>query len=192
VWLDAHPDSNTPETSPSGNIPGMPVAIVLGQGPECLVNVGKSGTRLKYEDMVLLGICDIDEGEARFIDEHGIRMFTIFDVLKYGLPAVVDQTIGQLCKRTRNLHVSLDLDVLGVEIAPGVGLPSRCGFDMREMIYICRRLASECNITSIDIVGLNPVRDQNMTTAHRAVEIIGELLGYSLGYNYYVYLKEQG
>jgi arginase len=191
VWMDAHPDANTPQTSPSGNIHGMPVAVILGHGVEELVNVGTSGATLGYENLILLGIRDIDEGEVEFINRHNIQMFSVFDVLEQGLPCVVDEMIGRLCKQSRNVHVSLDLDVLKEEVAPGVGLPSRCGFDMREATYICRRLASECNITSIDIVGLNPVRDKDMSTAHRAIEIIMELLGYSFSYNYYVYLENQ-
>ncbi len=191
VWIDAHPDANTPETSPSGNIHGMPVAVLLGHGPETLADVGSKGSTLKYENLVLLGTRDIDEGEIKFIKQHNVKMFTIFDVLEKGLSSVVDETIKHLCKKTKNLHISLDLDVLRSEIAPGVGLPSRCGFDMREAIYLCRRFAAECNITSIDIVGLNPVQDRGMITAHGAIEILMELLGYSFSYNYYTYLKEQ-
>lgn len=191
VWMDAHPDANTPQTSPSGNIHGMPAAIILGHGAEELVNVGIAGATLGYENLILLGTRDIDEGEVEFINRHNVRMFSIFDVLEQGLPCVVDEMIARLCRESRNVHVSLDLDVLKEEVAPGVGLPSRCGFDMREATYISRRLASECNITSIDVVGLNPVRDKNMSTAHRAIEIIMELLGYSFSYNYYVYLQNQ-
>jgi len=191
LWLDAHPDANTPETSPSGNIHGMPIAIMLGCGPEALVAVRPKGRHLGVEDLVLLGVHDIDEGEATFIREHNVQMLTIFDVLEQGLPVIVNQIIGQLSEKTRNLHISLDLDVLSETVAPGVGLPSRGGFDMREMLYICRRFASECNVTSIDVVGLNPVRDKNMVTAHCAIEIIMELLGCPLSYNYYTYLKAQ-
>jgi len=190
IWIDAHPDANTPETSPSGNIHGMPVATILGYGPESLVNVGMTGASLGCKDLILLGTRDIDEGEANFIDEHNIRMFTIFDVLEQGLSRVVNEMISQVCNETRNVHVSLDLDTLKEEVAPGVSMVSKCGFDMREATYICRRLASECNITSIDVVGLNPVRDKDMSTAQRAIEMIMELLGHSFSYCYYEYLKE--
>jgi arginase len=191
VWIDAHPDANTPETSPSGNIHGMPIAIILGYGPERLVNIGRAGAALGCENLVMLGVHDIDKGEAEFIDRHNIQIFTMFDVLEQGLGRVVDEVISHLRQRNQDVHVSLDLDVLRQEVAPGVGLPSRCGFDMREATYICRRLGSECNIVSIDIVGLNPVRDKNMSTAQGAIEMIMELLGYSFSYNYYVYLKSQ-
>ena len=120
-----------------------------------------------------------------------IFLFTIFDVLEQGLCKVVDRIVEQFHQQSLDVHVSLDLDALKTEVAPGVGLPSKCGFDMREVTYMCRRLAAECNIVSMDIVGLNPVRDEKMVTAHRGIEIIIELLGYSFSYDYYTYLKEQ-
>jgi len=191
VWLDAHPDANTPETSPSGNIHGMPLAIILGHGPSILVDVGSPGPAAAYEDVSLLGTRDTDPGELDFVRQHGIQMFTVYDVLEQGLAPVVDQVLARCTANTDRLHVSLDLDVLHQDVAPGVGLPSHCGFDIREATYICRRLAEKSRITSIDIIGLNPVRDQHYRTAHLAIELLMNLLGHPFSFSYYQYLKDQ-
>lgn len=191
LWMDAHPDANTPETSPSGNIHGMPVAIILGHGPKCLVDVFSPGAKVAYEHMSLLGVRDVDPGEAEFVRHHNVQMFTVYDVIEQGLPGILDQAIERVACCTNGVHVSLDLDVLHEDIAPGVGLPSRCGFDMREATYICQRVAKECRITSMDIVGLNPVRDKNMRTARRAVELLMTLLGSSFSFSYQEYLRDQ-
>lgn len=191
LWMDAHPDANTPETSPSGNIHGMPVAVILGHGPKCLVDVGSPGPMLRYEHMSLLGVRDMDPGEIEFVRDHLIQMFTVFDVLEQGLPRVLEQVMARLTHETRGVHVSIDLDVLHEDVAPGVGLPSSCGLDMREATYICRRLAGQCRIASIDIVGLNPVRDRNMKTAWRAIELLMALLGQSVSLGYLEYLRDQ-
>ena len=191
VWLDAHPDANTPETSPSGNIHGMPLAIILGHGPSILVDVGSPGATVAYEDVSLLGARDIDPGELDFVRQHGIQMFTVYDVLEQGLAPVVDQVLARCTANTDGLHVSLDLDVLHQDVAPGVGLPSHCGFDIREATYICRRLAEKSRISSSDIIGLNPVRDQDYRTAHLAIELLMNLLGHPFTFSYYQYLKDQ-
>ncbi len=191
IWMDAHPDANTPETSPSGNIHGMPVAIILGHGPEALVNVVSPGAKVAYRQMSLLGTRDMDPGEAAFIRDHEVQMFTVFDVVERGLPAVVNETIRRASEGVRGVHVSMDLDVLREDIAPGVGLPSRSGFDMREAVYICRRIAAECHVASIDIVGLNPVRDREMMTAKRAIELLMSLLGRTFTFSYDAYLQDQ-
>jgi len=191
LWLDAHPDANTPETSPSGNVHGMPLAILLGHGPERLLRVGPPSSTLAYEDVALLGARDMDPGEVEFLRQHDVRMFTVYDVLEQGLPRVLAQTIHRITAHTEGVHVSLDLDVLHEDIAPGVGLPSHCGFDMREATYICQQIAHSCRITSIDVVGLNPVRDDNMRTARLAVELLMLLLGRAFSFNYDNYLHEQ-
>ncbi len=191
IWLDAHPDANTPETSPSGNIHGMPLAIVLGHGPDGLVNVSSRGSSLACEDVCILGSRDIDPGELQFIHDHDIQMFTVYDVLEQGLANVLDKTLARIGAETTGVHVSMDLDVLHQDVAPGVGLPSRCGFDVREATYICQRLASECRISSIDVVGLNPVRDHEMKTARLAIELLMTLLGRPFSFGYNRYLNEQ-
>jgi len=191
LWLDAHPDANTPETSPSGNIHGMPVAVILGHGPEELVRIEPRGAKVRYEDMVLLGARDADPGELEFIRQHDVRMFTVFDIVEEGLAAVTREAIRRVSAQTRGVHVSIDLDVLCEDIAPGVGLPSRCGFNMREATYICRRIAAECPVSSVDVVGLNPVRDRDETTVRCAIEILMALLGYDFSFSYDEYLRDQ-
>jgi arginase len=191
LWLDAHPDSNTPESSPSGNIHGMVLAIALGHGPQELIGMGPSRRILECEDVAIVGAQDIDPGELEFIDRHKIRMFTMFDILERGLPAVLDCALEQVTARSKRVHVSLDLDMLHRDIAPGVGLPSQCGFNVREAMYMCRRIAAGCQIASIDIVSLNPVRDVNWKTARLAVELLAALLGKQYSFDYHGYLAEQ-
>jgi arginase len=191
IWIDAHPDANTPETSPSGNIHGMPVAVLLGHGPPPLVNVARPGPKVAYAHMALVGVRDMDPGEVAFLQRHAIQMFTVFDILERGLPELVERTLRRAAAGTDGVHVSLDLDVLREDIAPGVGLPSRCGLDMREATYLCQRIAASSRVTSVDVIGLNPVRDVHMETATRAVELLMALLGHSFGFSYLRYLKEQ-
>jgi arginase len=190
-WIDAHPDANTPETSPSGNIHGMSVAVVLGHGPQELVDVGAPGASVAPEHMFLLGTRDIDPGEDRFLSRHGVGMVTVFDILERGLPAAVRQGLRAVGDGTRGVHVSLDLDVLHEAVAPGVGIPSECGLTMREATYLCRRLAAECRIVSVDVIGLNPVRDRRMETARRAAELLLSLLGRTFSFTYEDYLRQQ-
>jgi len=190
-WVDAHPDANTPKTSPSGNIHGMPVAIIAGEGPQELLRVGARRPLVACRNLFLLGTRDIDPGELAFIQEHDIGMYTVFDILERGLPTAVDRGIERVTANTAGVHVSLDLDVLHEGIAPGVGIPSRCGLTMREATYVCRRLASECRITSVDVIGLNPVRDRGMGTAKRAAELLLALLGRSYSFTYEDYLRDQ-
>ncbi len=142
-------------------------------------------------DVSIIGTQDIDPGEADFLQRHEVQMFTIFDVLERGLPSILDLAINRVTAHTKGVHVSLDLDILRQDIAPGVGLPSQCGLDIREAMYMCRRIATGCRITSIDVVGLNPVRDQNWKTARLAVELLTMLLGKPFSFDYHGYLKNQ-
>ena len=191
LWLDAHPDANTPETSPSGNVHGMPVAILLGYGPALLADVDQAGASVAPENFSILGTRDIDDGERTFLRRHGVQMFTVFDMIELGLPNIVAQCLQHLTDRTDGVHVSMDIDVLSEDIAPGVGLPSHCGLEMREAMYICRRIAADCRVLAVDMVGLNPVRDRGMKTAKRAVELLLALLGRSFDFNYDQYLRDQ-
>lgn len=188
LWLDAHPDANTPETSPSGNIHGMVLAVALGIGPEELTRVGPSHRTLEFEDVAVVGAQDIDPGELEFVERRRIPMFTMDDVLEQGLPAVIDRAIERVTAHTNRVHVSLDLDMLRQDIAPGVGLPSQCGFNVREAMYLCRRIAARCDIASIDIVSLNPVRDRLQKTARLSVELLALLLGKKYSFDYQRYL----
>jgi arginase len=182
LWIDAHPDANTPETSPSGNVHGMPVAIITGFGPSLLVNIGKPGPKVDVKNICLLGVHDIDPGEADFVNHHRIRMFTLFDVIEQGLANTVRECLRTVTDQTDGVHVSLDLDSLHETVAPGVGLPSPYGFNMREAAYICHQIASHCRVVSIDLVGLNPVLDHNLQTARRGIELLMTLLGYPFSF----------
>jgi len=191
IWIDAHPDANTPDTSPTGNVHGMPVAVLLGHGAPELTSLEPAGAKIAYDKTILIGCRDIDPSERAFLAEHDVQMFEVFDMVRVGLTNIIDQSIGRLGDDVRGVHVSIDLDSLSEAIAPGVGLPSNCGFDMREISFICQELARRLPICSIDVVGLNPVRDIRHKTAHTAIELISILQGHHMSCSYYNYLKRE-
>jgi arginase len=191
VWLDTHPDANTPETSPSGNIHGMPVAVILGRGPEPLLAVAMNGARIQPARLTVLGVRHADDGEVESLERDGVKVFSVFDMLSGGLRDVVDQTVARANEGTAGVHVSFDLDVLRESIVPGAALASSCGLDMREATYVCRRLGIECDIRSVDLIGLNPVRDNDFTTARIGIELLMILLGHDFSFGYHGYLRDQ-
>ncbi len=191
LWIDAHPDANTPQTSPSGNIHGMPTAVALGRGHEELVHIGGEKPSVRPDDMAMVGASDVDAGEQALIDELGVALFTLDDVVEQGLGPVMDRAIERACADTDGVYISFDLDVLHVDVAPGVGIPSDLGFSLREAMYICKRIASCCQVVGVDLVSLNPVRDHDMTTAHRGIELLLAMLGHSFTFRYAEYFQQQ-
>ena len=176
LWIDAHGDFNTPETSPSGNVHGMPLAVLMGDGHPELVSVGGEGAKLRPEDVVLIGIRDLDESEKRRLRESGVTVFTIRDVDERGIAQVTREAIEQL-SHTDYLHVSLDLDVLEPAEAPGVGTPVHGGMTYRETQLVCEMLADARRVTSLDVVEVNPILDEKNTTAETAVELVESIFG---------------
>jgi len=153
--------------------------------------VGASAAYPENVQDVAVAVRDVDEGEMAFLAKMDIRTFGIFELLSSGLANIIDSVIEHANRNARGVHVSLDLDVLHQDVAPGVGLRSEYGFDLREATYICRKIACECNVVSIDVVGLNPVRDRNMTTAKHAIQLLLALLGHDFNFGYHDYFKEQ-
>ncbi|MCG8509141.1 MAG: arginase, partial [Rhodospirillales bacterium] len=191
IWVDAHPDANTPESSTSGNIHGMPVAVSLGHGSPELVDVATPGRKIDPANLAILGTSDIDPPEQALIDSEGATMFTIFDFVRHGVARAVDEAIARANDGTIGVHVSFDLDALHADIAPGVGITSDFGLSLREAMFICREIARHCRVISIDIVSLNPVRDLHYQTAHRGIELLLALLGKTHSFNYAAYFDEQ-
>ncbi len=176
IWVDAHGDFNTPETSPSGNIHGMPVAVLVGRGPEALVNVGYSGPKVKPAHIVLVGTRSLDPEERDALRESGITVFTMRDIDEFGMGTVARRIIAQL-HGVDHVHLSLDMDALDPEIAPGVGTPVPGGLTYREAHLLMEILAEWGKIGSLDIVEVNPILDRHNQTARIAVELAASLLG---------------
>ena len=179
IWVDAHGDFNTPETSRSGNVHGMPLATLMGKGPDELVNVGRPGSKLAAEDVVLIGIRDLDKKEKARLKESGISVYTMRDIDERGMSAVTAEALEKLVHRKR-IHVSLDVDVLDPMEAPGVGTPVPGGLTYREAQLLMEILADSQKVSSMDIVEINPILDHQNKTAKTAVALASTLLGKSI------------
>lgn len=180
IWYDAHGDLNTGETSPSGNIHGMPLAVSLGLGDPTLTQIGGYGTKIKPENIVIIGARSLDEGEKVLIKEKGIKVFTMHEIDRMGMTAVMEEAIGYLKDRTDGVHLSLDLDGLDPHDAPGVGTPVLGGISYRES-HLAMEMLEEANIlTSAEFVEVNPILDERNKTATVAVALMGSLFGEKL------------
>ena len=189
LWLDCHPDANTPETSPSGNVHGMTVAISLGYGYPQLVNCGGFTPKVVPEDICILGAKDIDKGEKEFLDRIGVQMFTLFDIENYGIVKIIDKAIKIVSEKTDKIHVSFDIDVLDPLIAPGTGIMSRGGLTYREISYIIEKLGKKNLVSSIDLIEINPLLDIKNQTSELAVELLLNAIGGSFSDYERNYLK---
>lgn len=176
VWVDAHADFNTPETSPSGNIHGMPLAALLGSGDEALVNVGYPGRKLQPANVVLIGVRDLDSEERERVVASGMHVFTMRHVDELGLASAARQTLD-LLRHVPRLHISLDMDSLDPAEAPGVGTPVLGGLTYREAHLLMEILGDSGRVRSLDVVEVNPILDEGNRTAELAVELTASLLG---------------
>lgn len=176
IWVDAHGDFNTPETSPSGNIHGMPVAALIGDGAQPLVNVGYPGTKLHPAQIVQIGIRDLDNEERARLNKSGIHVFTMRHLDELGMAAVARQALERL-RHLPRLHVSLDMDSLDPDEAPGVGTPVPGGLSYREAHLLMEILGDSSRVHSADVVEINPILDNHNRTAELAVELLASLLG---------------
>ena len=176
LWVDAHADLNTPQSSPSGNIHGMPLSHLLGRGDERLLEVWGGGAILRPQELVFIGLRSLDPFEQAFIREHNIRAYTMKEIDKRGLAVVADEAVEYLADVPR-LHVSFDADALDPTIAPGVGTPVPGGLSYREAHLLMELLADSEKVTSLDLVEVNPVLDVKNTTGRIMVEMATSLLG---------------
>ncbi|RBP88059.1 arginase [Cytobacillus firmus] len=181
IWYDAHGDLNTAETSPSGNIHGMPLAVSLGIGHPLLTNVGGYAPKVKPENIVIIGARSLDEGERELIKERGIKVYTMHEIDRIGMTKVMEESITYLKERnTDGVHLSLDLDGLDPHDAPGVGTPVIGGISYRESHLAMEMLAESQIITSAEFVEVNPILDDKNKTATVAVALMGSLFGEKL------------
>src|SRR5262249_13123161 len=171
IWIDAHADINTPETSPSGNVHGMPLAAILGLGPAELANIYGFSPKVKPENCVLVGVRDIDSREKENVKETGIEVYTMRDIDERGMRTVIEEALRVAGRGTAGYHVSLDMDWIDPEDAPGVGTPVRGGASYREAHLAMEIIADHGRMTSFEIVEVNPVIDEHNRTADLAVEL---------------------
>lgn len=180
IWYDAHGDLNTGDTSPSGNIHGMSLAVSLGLGHPALTHIGGYAPKVKPENVVIIGARDLDPGEKKLIKEIGIKVYTMHEIDRLGMTTVMSETIDYLKERTDSVHLSLDLDGIDPNDAPGVGTPVAGGISYRES-HLAMEMLSEANIvTSAEFVETNPILDQYNKTAIAAVALISSLFGDTL------------
>jgi arginase len=178
LWIDAHADSNTPETSPSGNIHGMPVAVILGDGPASLVNVAGVTPKALEDHTVLLGLRSVDREEAERVRDSKMTYFTMHDVDQRGVATLIEEAIAVLtADGVGRVHLSFDADAIDPREAPGTGTPVRGGFSYRESHLMMELLAEADIITSADFSEVNPVLDEHNKTAELIVHLISSLAG---------------
>src|SRR5690625_603595 len=180
IWYDAHGDLNSDKTSPTGNIHGMPLAASLGIGHESLVNVLDYTPKVKPENVVIIGARDLDPPEKVLIKELNMKVYTMHEVDRLGMPKIMEETISYLKDRTDGVHLSLDLDGLDPTDAPGVGTPVIGGLTYRESHLAMEMLAESNIITSAEFVEVNPMLDDHNKTADVAVGLMGSLFGEKL------------
>ncbi|MGH7535638.1 MAG: arginase [Gemmatimonadales bacterium] len=180
LWVDAHGDINTPETSPSGNIHGMPLAAMLGHGPPELTSVGGPKAKLDPSRVALVGIRSLDQGEKVQLRQHGVQVHTMSDIDRQGIHRVMKQALARVTNGTDYVHVSFDLDAVDPAIAPGVGTPVKGGLDYREAHSIMELLHDSGVMTSLEIVEVNPILDDRNASAVFAVELVQSAFGKSI------------
>jgi arginase len=178
IWIDAHSDINTPDTSPSGNVHGMPLAALLGLGPERLGSIFGFSPKIAAENTVLIGVRDIDSAERENIRRAGVaEVYTMRDIDERGMRTVMEEALRAAGRGTAGYHVSLDMDWIDPEDAPGVGTPVRGGATYREAHLAMEILADHGRLLSFEIVEVNPVIDEHNRTADLAVELACSAFG---------------
>lgn len=180
IWYDAHGDLNTAETSPSGNIHGMPLAVSIGLGHPLLTEIGGYSPKIKPENVVIIGARSLDAGEKMLIKEKGIKVYTMHEIDRMGMAKVMEETIAYLQEKTDGVHLSLDLDGLDPSECPGVGTPVMGGISYRESHLAMEMLEEAKLITSAEFVEVNPILDEKNKTASIAVGLMGSLFGEKL------------
>jgi arginase len=177
VWFDAHADSNTADTSPTGNIHGMPLAVALGYGDERLVGLSGEAPMVEAARASVVGLRDVDAAERATVKASGIGAFTMRDIDERGMRTVMEEAIGRASSGTAGIHVSFDLDGIDPDLAPGVGTPSPGGISYREAHLAMEMLADTGKVLSVELVEVNPILDQQNGTARLGVELLCSLLG---------------
>ncbi len=180
IWFDAHGDMNTPASSPSGNIHGMPLAHLLGRGDDDLKNIGGFHPKVDPENVVLIGVRDIDAGERRIIRESGIHAFTMREIDEQGMAAVAAQALEIVNDGTAGFHISFDVDGCDPTVIPGSGTLVPGGVSFREAHLLLEYCADDGNLVSMEVVELNPFLDERNISAKRTLQLILSAMGKSI------------
>lgn len=177
IWIDAHTDMNTAETTPSGNIHGMPLAAAIGIGNNSLTNFYGICPKVKPENVVIIGARNVDPGERELIRKSGVIVYTMTDIDRQGIHTIIYKTLKQFQKNVDHIHVSFDLDSLDPVIAPGVGTPVRGGLNYREAHSLMEAIADCGCMSSFEVTEVNPILDDRNKSAELAVELIASAMG---------------
>lgn len=180
IWVDAHADMNTPDTSPSGNIHGMPLASLLGYGIPELVELGGFSPKVDKANACLIGIRALDNREKRIVRESGIHAYTMRDIDERGMKEIIREAIGHASNGTVGFHVSFDLDGMDPRDVPGVGTPVRGGINWREANLLMENVAESGRMVSCEVTELNPILDVGNQSGRVAVDVIGSAFGKSI------------
>jgi arginase len=177
LWVDAHTDMNTPKTTPSGNIHGMPLAVSLGYGLPALTAIGGVSPKIRPENTVLIGVRSVDETEKQRVRDAGVTVFTMRDIDERGMGQIIHEALDIVTRKTSGLHLSFDVDALDPGLAPGVGTPISGGLTYREAHLMMENIADTGTLTSMEVVEINPIIDTANTTAEVAVGLLLSALG---------------
>jgi len=177
IWIDAHADMNTPATSPSGNVHGMPLACCIGLGPRELTQIGGPAPQIEPTSVALIGLRSVDDVERFNVRGAGVHPFTMRDIDERGLPAVIREAIEVVSAGTAGFHLSFDMDAVDPREAPGVGTPVSGGITYREAHLLMELVCDSGRMTSLEMVEVNPVLDEANRTALLAVELATSALG---------------
>jgi arginase len=177
IWVDAHGDMNTPATTTSGNVHGMPLAALLGPEPAELARIGARSPKVRPETTVLIGIRNLDVLERDRILEAKVHVFTMKDIDRHGIAVVMKRALALAGKDTSGIHVSFDLDVCDPAVAPGVGTPVKGGLDYREAQLVMEMVSDSGRLVGLDLVEVNPILDSQNQTAILGTELALSALG---------------
>ncbi len=177
IWVDAHADMNTPETSPSGNIHGMPLGSIMGYGAPELVNLGGFSPKIDPDNVVLIGIRQVDDGEREIVLRSGIHHYEMKLVDQRGIGPIMQEAIEFVSRGTTGIHVSFDMDAVDPDYAPGVGTPVPGGLNMRESHLIMEMVADTERMVSLEIAELNPIHDNANATGQLLCDLVASALG---------------
>ncbi len=177
IWVDAHADMNTPDSSPSGNIHGMPLAAVLGMGERSLVEIGGFAPKVRRDNVALIGLRNLDEQEKQIVRASGVHAYTMRDLDERGMGAIASEAIAHASAGTVGYHVSFDLDAMDPRDVPGVGTTVKGGLSWREANLLLEKVADSGGMTSLEITELNPILDVRNESGIVAVDLIGSAFG---------------
>ena len=177
LWFDAHGDMNTPESSPSGNIHGMPLASCIGYGLDELTRLGECYPMVDLKNTVAVGVRSLDRNERRIVQETGLRIITMREVDMRGMHDVMLEALEIVNDGTAGFHVSFDMDGADPSVAPGVGTPVPGGLDFRESHHVMEMAAESERLVSLEVTEINPILDIHNKTAQVAVDLISSALG---------------